>query len=205
MGNTPNTDIGTEQKILLAARKIFFQKGLAGARMQDIANEAGINKALLHYYFRSKDQLFETIFKESAGRFIPRVKQILTSEDSFYQKIESFCTEYITMAITNPFIPMFVLSEVNNKPDDFLQKLFSGSPPDLSLFKKQLENEIKAGHVRPIQMEQLLMSMLGICIFPFLSRPILNSLFNINNEQFMQLMEERKKAATEFILQAIRQ
>lgn len=199
-------ELGTEQKILVAARKVFFQKGMAGARMQDIANEAGINKALLHYYFRTKEQLFETIFQESAGRFIPRVKQILSSDESFYTKIERFCNEYITMAISNPFIPMFVLSEANNKTADFLQKLFSGAAPDLSIFKKQLEDEIKAGRVRPtIQLEQLLMHMLGICIFPFLSRPILNAIFNIDNEQFIQLMEERKQAAVSFIVNAIRQ
>lgn len=199
------TEPGTEQKIMMAARKVFFQKGMDGARMQDIANEAGINKALLHYYFRTKEQLFETIFQESAGRFIPRVKQILASDDSFYVKIDRFCTEYITMAMANPFIPMFVLSEANKQSDSFLQKLFGGASPDLSVFKKQLEDEIKAGQVRPISFEQLLMHMLGICIFPFLSRPILNTLLHIDNEQFMQLMQERKQAATTFILQAIRQ
>ena len=93
-------DFTTEEKILTAAKQVFLTRGMDGARMQDIADEAGINKALLHYYFRSKDQLFEKIFLEVAHAFLPRVLGILESESTLFEKIERFCNEYISQVMT---------------------------------------------------------------------------------------------------------
>ena len=116
MVKSKEKETGTEEKILAAAKKVFVRKGMDGARMQDIADEAGINKALLHYYFRNKELLFEKIFADSAGRFIPKVKSILLSDADFYQKIEQFCAEYITMVMANPYMPVFVMSEMQKQP-----------------------------------------------------------------------------------------
>ena len=96
---------GTEEKILSAARKIFTTKGMAGARMQDIANEAGINKALLHYYYRDKEKLFETIFLEEAQKFFPKINAIFQSDDPLFLKIEKFVDEYIDEMLENPYLP----------------------------------------------------------------------------------------------------
>jgi AcrR family transcriptional regulator len=112
----------TEEKILIGARKVFIAKGMAGARMQDIADEAGINKALLHYYFRSKEKLFEQIFKELSFQFLPRVNAIFESDRPLFEKIEMFCGEYISKMIENPFIPLFIVNEMNKQPDVFLKK-----------------------------------------------------------------------------------
>ena len=127
-----------------------------GARMQDIANEAGINKAMLHYYFRNKEQLFETIFAESAGRLIPTIKAILISDSGFYEKIEMFCDQYITTVLLNPYLPMFVLSELHKQPDAFIQRIFNGNLPDLGKFIMQLQEEIAAGRVKPFTRRSLL-------------------------------------------------
>src|SRR5205809_3897614 len=102
-------DDTTEQRILTAAKKIFLAKGLDGARMQDIADEAGINKAMLHYYFRSKDKLFETIFEEVAIHFLPRITEIFESDKSLFKKIEAFCEVYIEQVKQMPYLPFFVL------------------------------------------------------------------------------------------------
>src|SRR6187402_2554521 len=96
---------GAQEKILAAARKVFTTKGMAGARMQDIADEAGINKALLHYYFRDKDKLFETIFMEEAQRFFPKINAIFQSDDPLFEKIEKFVNEYIDEMQENPYLP----------------------------------------------------------------------------------------------------
>src|SRR3954468_10948841 len=110
-------DLTTEEKILEAARKIFLAKGLDGARMQDIADEAGINKAMLHYYFRSKEKLFEKIFTEVAGHFLPRIATILASENSVLEKIDTFCAEYINQVMQTPYVPIFILNEINRQPE----------------------------------------------------------------------------------------
>src|SRR5436309_11093265 len=99
-------DQSAEEKIIAAARKVFLSKGMDGARMQDIADEAGINKALLHYYFRSKDKLFEHIFMEVVAAFLPRIFAILESEATLFEKIEQFCSEYIGQEIKTPYVPI---------------------------------------------------------------------------------------------------
>jgi AcrR family transcriptional regulator len=197
-------EAGTEEKILAAAKKVFVQKGMAGARMQDIADEAGINKALLHYYFRSKEQLFETIFSEIAHRFIPKVKAILSAESDFYDKISLFCEEYIGLVMDNPYMPMFVMNEMHKQPTAFIQKIFSGQLPDLSKFIGQLQEEIVTGRIKPIQPAHLVMNMMAMCIFPFIGKPILGAVIGISDEQFMAAMEERKKLVPQFIFDSIR-
>jgi AcrR family transcriptional regulator len=93
--------------------------------MQEIANEAGINKALLHYYFRSKDLLFERIFFEEVKKFSPILKNAIDLEVDLYQKINNICEAYIMMSIENPFVPVFVIGELNKQPDLFIQKMLS--------------------------------------------------------------------------------
>src|SRR3954454_20198668 len=109
-------DQSTEERILAAAQKVFLAKGMDGARMQDIADEAGINKALLHYYFRSKDKLFEQIFLDVASALLPRIFAILESDRGLFEKIENFCDEYISQLIETPYVPIFILNEINRQP-----------------------------------------------------------------------------------------
>src|SRR5436190_24232698 len=107
-----STETNTEELIKNTAREVFMQKGLDGARMQDIADKAGINKALLHYYFRSKDKLFEMIFMEEARKFMPRVATIMLSELTLFEKIEKFVGQYIDTLSQNPLLPIFILNEI---------------------------------------------------------------------------------------------
>ena len=136
-------DTTTEEKILAAARKVFIAKGMAGARMQDIADEAGINKALLHYYFRSKEKLFETIFKELSLQFLPRINSLFESELSLFEKIEIFCSEYISKMVENPFIPLFIVNEMNKQPEIFLKKMWGGKKPVVAKLVQQIDEEVK--------------------------------------------------------------
>jgi TetR/AcrR family transcriptional regulator len=109
-------DLNTEEKILAAARAVFMEKGMDGARMQDIADRAGINKALLHYYFRNKDKLFEMIFQDAMGRFMPRLADVIIADVDFFVKIEKMVSMYMDMLAQNPYLPQFVLNEVNRQP-----------------------------------------------------------------------------------------
>src|ERR1700730_16933908 len=110
-------DENTEERILTAAKKVFLKEGMAGARMQDIADEAGINKAMLHYYFRSKDKLFEKIFSELSRSFFPKLIMIFESDEGLFTKIQMFVTEYIDQMKQTPYLPIFVLNEVNRQPE----------------------------------------------------------------------------------------
>ena len=110
-------EMNTEQKILDAAKEVFQQKGMTGARMQEIADKAGINKALLHYYYRTKDKLFEKVFELAFSLFIPKVKEMMISDKPVFEKIEFFVENYLNLLQKHPYIPGFVISELNRNPE----------------------------------------------------------------------------------------
>ncbi|NML23260.1 TetR/AcrR family transcriptional regulator [Pseudoflavitalea sp. G-6-1-2] len=195
----------TEQKIIAAAKQVFHEKGLDGARMQDIADKAGINKALLHYYFRSKDKLFEMIFREAVARLIPKVGILFLEDVPLFEKIEKFVDFYIAMLIENPYLPLFVMNEIQKESGrEFLEGIFNGKKPAVHVLAKQIEEEVAKGNIKPIKPMQLTMNMVSMCIFPFMGRPMIKLLWDINEEQFMQAMEERKKHVVQFIIDSIR-
>jgi TetR/AcrR family transcriptional regulator len=198
-------NITTEQLIQDAAKKVFVRKGMAGARMQDIADEAGINKALLHYYFRNKERLFEMIFMEAAGKLFPRINAIFSSDQPLFEKIESFCDEYITVIINNPYLPLFVLNEINRDPEYFMQKVMSGKTrPQPEKFLQQIEREIKKGKIKRISPLQLLMNLLSLTIFPFVAKPMFQKNLGIDELQFSSIMEQRKREIPKFIIDSIK-
>ena len=197
-------DKSTEAKILEAAKKVFIAKGMAGARMQDIADEAGINKALLHYYFRSKDKLFETIFAEVSQRLLPHINEIFNSDLSIFEKIEAFSKEYIDNVLKSPFIPLFVINEINKQPDDFVKKLFGKDRPRLDKFILQIDEAIKKREIKPIHPLQLIINTMALCVFPFLAKPIIQLIAEMNQSQFRAMVEDRKKTVPEFIINSIK-
>ena len=197
-------DATTEDRILAAARKVFLNKGMDGARMQDIADEAGINKALLHYYFRSKDKLFEQIFLEVATAFLPKVFAILESNATLFQKIERFCEEYISQLIKTPYVPIFILNEINRQPQAFLKKVLGTNKPPFQIVLLQIEREVKAGVIKPIPPLQLLLNVVSLCLFPFVARPMVELVAGMNTKQFQLLMEQRKKEVPVLIIESIK-
>jgi len=193
-----------EKRILEAAKKVFLKKGMAGARMQDIADEAGINKAMLHYYFRSKEKLFERIFMELSQRFFPRLIMIFESDENLFKKIEMFVVEYIDQMRETPYLPIFVLNEINRQPETFIRKMMGNEGPPVKKFFSSVEREVKKGVVRPIDPPQLLLNIISLCIFPFVARPMFQIVVNINSALFDKMLEQRKKDLPRFIIQAIK-
>src|SRR5688500_13463012 len=112
-----NPDGDTEQRILEAARVVFVRRGTAGARMQEIAAEAGVNQALLHYYFRSKERLAEAVFRQVAGRILPTVFEILGSDLAIEEKVERVVSLYLEAFTRSPFLPGYILSELHHHPE----------------------------------------------------------------------------------------
>ena len=197
-------DASTQDRILEAARKVFIEKGMAGARMQDIANEAGINKALLHYYFTSKDMLFEQIFSNTSKTFIPHVNELLQSDIPLFEKIEHICADYISMVMRNPFMPLFLINEVNKQSSDFLKRMWGKQKPDLSKFIEQVKQEVKKGTIKPIHPAHLYMNIMSMCVFPFLGKPMMQFMTKLTDKEFNQLMEERKKLVSQLIIDSIK-
>ena len=197
-------DKSTEQKILEAAKQVFMGKGIDGARMQDIADKAGINKALLHYYFRSKEKLFEMIFVEEARKFMPKVTSIMMSELTLFEKVEKFVGEYIDTLLQNPLLPIFILNEINRNPKDAIKKIFGNQRPPIDKVDELITKLVKKGEIKPIKGIELMVNMVSMCIFPFLARPMVQWVTKATDEEFVKLMEMRKKTVVKFVLDSIK-
>ncbi|HNW98795.1 MAG TPA: TetR/AcrR family transcriptional regulator [Bacteroidales bacterium] len=198
------SDKSTEKIILEAAKKVFLLKGFDGARMQEIADEAKMNKALLHYYFRSKDKLFDAISKEAFEQFFPRVAEIVNNEKTIFEKIESFVDIYITMLLQNPHLPVFVLHEVNRNPERFI-KIIKHSGVNPEYFGMMIQKEVEKGNIRPVNPIHLLINILGMCIFPFIGKPILQGfIFNNDSNAYQQFISERKEEVKRFVINSIK-
>lgn len=197
-------DDTSQERILLAAKKIFLQKGMAGARMQDIADEAGINKALLHYYFRNKEILFDMIFLEALKQFFPKITDVVQSDISLFEKIEIFCREYIDMMQQNAYLPLFVLNEVNKDPVRFKEKFWQNKNVVFLKFVEQIDTEVKRGKIKSVNPAHLFINMISMCIFPFIAKPIWMMTTNVDEMQFRYFMEQRKTEVSKFIIESIK-
>lgn len=193
----------TETRILDAARTVFISKGMDGARMQEIADEAGINKSLLHYYFRTKDKLFEKIFSLVFKDVFMVLDEAVSDEISFEQFIEGFITQYIKLLKQKPFIPSFVLHELNRKPERIVQQMKNtrfDKQRLFSLIEKAVENKI----IRPIHPVHLITNIMAMCLFPFVARPIITGFaLDGDTKKFKQYIDERPQEVVKFVKNAI--
>lgn len=193
-------DATTEEKIKEAARKIFTQKGYAATRTRDIAEEAGLNLALLNYYFRSKEKLFDIIMLETLQQFMVGMKSLLSTESTTVdEKITTIVSNYIDMLIKQPNMPLFIFSEIKANPKKLISKMGIKDFLMTSQFLKQFKEGVKANKIEPIDPLHFIMNILGLTVFPFIASPILQNIGNKNLEEFNELMQERKKLIPQWI------
>ena len=186
-------DLSTEEKIKEAARKIFTKKGYAATRTRDIAEASGINLALLNYYFRSKEKLFELVMLENFGVFINKVKEIVNNtETTLEQKIENIVEFYINQLLVNPDLPLFIMNEIRSNSKMLKTKINK----DIFLkshFIQQLSVQLKKqgkGDINPVH---YLMNVLGMTIMPFIIGPLIIEIGMLKPQEFEKAMMERRK------------
>jgi AcrR family transcriptional regulator len=209
---TPDPPGTTEQKILDAAHAVFLRRGTSGARMQDIAGEAGVNQALLHYYFRSKERLSEAVFQRAAAQLLPRAIDVLASELAIEDKVARFIDLELDHLLRTPYLPGYIISELHHHPDrvrQLVSALTGKTPEDIgptvvARLGAQLAAGVDAGRFRPITPAQFVVNLVSLCIFPFAARPMLMALFGLDNEGFEVLIRQRRGQLTDFVLGAMR-
>lgn len=195
-----STDESTELRIVEAAKQVFVSKGFDGARMQDIADLAGINKALLHYYFRSKDKLFSKIFEFIMMNNLPRIASIMKEDIPFETKMREFVASYISLLQANPYAPMFILHEIQRNKGIVANLAEKFIRPNIQGFVITLEKEIKAGVYREVDPRQVILDMIGLCIYPFIAKPLIQPILGMDDIEYAALIEKRKKHIPEHIL-----
>jgi AcrR family transcriptional regulator len=201
------SELNTEEKILQAAQIVFSKTGFSGARMDDIAKEAGINRALLHYYFRSKDKLFELVFHKNFMEFVEGIMNINFSNMDLFSKIEAIVNHQIDSNIKNPNLASFILHEFNTNPDVLLnmaKNKTNGLDKLFKAFEKSVEEAYQQNLIEKTDARHLWMNMVSMSMFPFVGKPILSEAFSLNQKNFIKLMEERKKIIPAFIIQSIK-
>ncbi len=182
-------ELSTEEKILESASKIFTEKGFSGTRTRDIADEAGINLALLNYYFRSKEKLFEQVMKMKMMLLFGKILPILSNEKTTLgEKIDLAAEKYFDILSENPNLPLFVISEIQKKNSNItsampIRKLFLNSA-----IIKQIKEQ--RPELNPLH---FLVNFLGMTIFPFVAKPVFSAFELIKDDEFKQFISERRK------------
>jgi len=194
----------TEEKILDAAMNVFQTKGMDGARMQEIADKAKINKSMLHYYYRSKQKLFEAVFKTAISIMAPKLREIIKKDEPLFDKIRNFTNGYISLISKHAYIPTFIIQELNRNPeilqDTFVKEFGSSFSP----MKTTIDEMVANGEITPIKPEHLIMNVISMSIFPFVAKPILKSVLQKDEKEYKLLLEERKTHVADFIINSIK-
>jgi len=194
MTKVENLDANTESKIKAAAKRVFHNKGYAATRTRDIAEESGINLALLNYYFRSKKKLFDIIMFETMGGFMQNMGLVFNDEHTTLQrKVELIAENYINMFVEEPQVPLFILSEMRNDVDGLLERIPIRDLLMNSVFIRQIHQEIKEGRMIEVNPLHFLMNLLSLVIFPFAGSPMISKIAHLSDKEREALMIERKR------------
>jgi TetR/AcrR family transcriptional regulator len=195
----------TRERILDAAHAVFLRRGTASGRTQEIADEAGVNKALVHYYFGTKAALADAIFERALGTLTPLIFGILADPNrSIEQKVRDIVGEQIAFHLARPYIAGYMISEMHSEPQRMAGLMAKRGGPPLDVIGRQLREAAKAGLMRPISPKQFVVNMMGLLIFPFALRPGLSLLLDIDPPAWAAFMEERKRLLPDLILAGLR-
>ncbi len=192
--------LDTEAKIKEAAKKIFLKNGYEGAKIRQIAEEAGVNVALVNYYFRSKEQLFNSIYLETFRAFFGIIAQLLNEQTPLEVKVWKIVDKYTDFLLDNPLMPQFVLAEHGKNGVALLSSLNLKGVLEASALTRQIKEGVEAGTIRPISPFQFIITLMGSVVFPFVARPVITYVGGLDDAGFRAFMETRKTLVPEMIM-----
>ncbi|MBM3177201.1 MAG: helix-turn-helix transcriptional regulator [Bacteroidetes bacterium] len=196
----------TDHLILEAAREVFLKKGFAGARMEDIAKTAGMNRALLHYYFRSKRELFQIVFDKHFTELQSGLQDILSSEVILTEKIQLIINFYLDKLEANPDLPAFIIQELTVNPERLflLIKEKQRLPGRTRLvFEEQVREAVRKGRIREIDSRHLIINILSLVVFPYIGRPYAKMFLELDEPSYNAFLKIRRREISSFILKSI--
>lgn len=190
-------DTGTEQLIKDTAKRIFFSEGKLHATTQDIADAAGVNRSLLNYYFRSRDILFEQVATEARAEMSAIIDSVVSAKLNFKDKVQQLITVFMDQAMTYPYREIYVVTELNrgDKPIPEEKKT------RLQAFMQEIESEMSHGKIKKMDPRQFLMNLFALMAYPLITNCLNKSLYNVNDAEYIKLMNDRKELIFEMIYQ----
>jgi AcrR family transcriptional regulator len=206
-------DRDAEARILDAAHAVFMRRGTFGARMQEIAAEARVNQALLHYYFRTKEQLARATFERAASQLMPAVIEAMTSDDPLEAKVARVIRLELDHLSRAPYLPGYIIGEVTHHPErarQLIAAMTHGLTPDeirprlFGTLRRQINEQIEAGAMRRISPESFMVNLVSLCIFPFAGRPMLQAMLGLDAAGFDRFIAKRRDDLVSFFLGALR-
>ena len=193
-------DTGSEKLIKDTAKRIFFADGRLHATSQDIADAAGVNRTLLNYYFRSRNELMRQVFKEARQSMDLRLDTLISaSEIPFKKRVEAFINEFLAETSAFPFMETFVLTELQRN-DLKPHKKFSKASHEG--FTSEIKAEMKKGAITEMNPVHFIMNLFSLLAHPILMKPLYIELFGLNGPDYQQLIDERKQIVLQLLFTA---
>ena len=194
-----------ERKIIDAAREVFVENGYDGAKMRDIAARANINISMLHYYYRSKDNLFDIAFNQVFSRVYGRIFDVVASDADIFDKIRTIVGLYIDTLTEEPLLPNFIFNEVTQHPEssERIAKYKSFILESIAVLQKQMDAEVEKGRIRRVDMMEFFMEIESLCMYPFLTRALWQRIFDMDDTSFNAMLERRKQSFIDSIIKSI--
>lgn len=207
MDDTDN--LSTEERILFAAKAIFYQKGLKGARMQEIADKAGVNKAMLHYYFRSKQKLFDHVLAQGVQSIAPLLMEVFLEHSDLTTKIAHLVDITIDLFLQEPYLSNFIINELTHNPDQFFTSVLDYEAgvvgKVLPVINEQIQAGIEAGSIKSdLKPSELIINILSLCLLPIMAQEVLQKTLGLDDERMQRFLVKRKQTVTQFVLNAIK-
>jgi TetR/AcrR family transcriptional regulator len=184
----------TEDLIKETAMRLFFQKGHIHATTQEIADEAGVNRALIHYYFRSRDLLFEKVLHETLGAMREKIDTIFSSNESLYNKISRFVEIFIDQNIDYPYLENFLVTEMVKNPAKVkdLHPVEEKRERLKKILETQIQEEVAAGSIEPISIEHFMVNLMSLCNYPLIAKPMVQNFFGYDEAAYKKFLLERR-------------
>ncbi len=190
-----------KEKILHAALNEFAQNGIAGARLQSIADEVGVTKAMIHYYFDSRENLFREVFREAYGTLMHELLSVLETDKPLFIKIEHFVDTAIDRFHSDPALVDFITNALNKYPEStagLMQELMNY---DASVFENQLREAASNYEIASVDSNHVVLNMLSLCMFPYGARNFMSELLQMQSEgAYRDFLAQRKGIITDTII-----
>ncbi len=195
-----------ENRILEAAKQVFVKKGYEATKMGDVATEAGIGRTALHYYYRTKEMLFDAIFDQLIETLLPNLSAIIDEESTVIEKLPKIISQYVKTLQQNPLFPIFALNELQRDPEHLYHSVLKEPTriaPILRLIN-QLTDEMERGLVKKMPIHYVATTLISLLVFPVLVRNSITTIFmNGEVEQYDAFLQERIPFVTEIMLRLL--